>query len=171
MARKVTTTGSKARDLAGLSSVLPALALLGTFIVSASAAVFETGEFTDVSQAQRYHALINELRCLVCQNQSIADSNADLAADLRREVHRMISSGATDKAIADYLVERYGDFVLYNPPLKPTTVLLWAGPFLLCVIALVVLGSRVARRRQATGLSHEERERAEQLLERHHKED
>lgn len=167
MARNIATTGSETRHRAGLSSVLLALVVLGTCAFGAGAAVFETGEFTDASQAQRYHALINELRCLVCQNQSIADSNADLAADLRREVHRMISSGATDEAVVNYLVERYGDFVLYNPPLKPTTALLWAGPFLLCIIALVVLGSRVRRQRQVADLSNQERERAEQLLERH----
>lgn len=82
----------------------------------------------------------------------------------------MISSGATDQAIVDYMVERYGDFVLYRPPLKPATALLWLGPFLLCVIALVVLRSRVRRQRQTADLTDQERERAEQLLERHSEE-
>ena len=167
MERQTVTAISAARYVAGLTSPLLALVLLGASAVNVSAAVFESREFTDNEQAQRYHSLINELRCLVCQNQSIADSNADLAADLRREVHRMISSGATDQAIVDYLVERYGDFVLYRPPLKPTTVLLWFGPFLLCVIALVVLRSRVRRQRQTANLTDHERERAEQLLEHH----
>lgn len=166
MARKTATAGSETRYATGLTSALLTLVLLGACAICATAAVFETGEFADVEQAQRYHALINELRCLVCQNQSIADSNADLATDLRREVHRMISSGATDQAIVDYLVERYGDFVLYRPPLKSTTVLLWLGPFALCVIALMVLRSRVRRQRQAANLTDQERERAEQLLER-----
>lgn len=147
-----------------MNRVLLALVLAGAFAAGARAAVFETGEFANPAQAKRYHALINELRCLVCQNQSIADSNADLAADLRREVHRMISAGDTDQAIVDYLVERYGDFVLYRPPLKPTTVLLWVGPFLLCVMALLVLRSRVRRQPTSVALSEQERERAEQLL-------
>ena len=76
----------------------------------------------------------------------------------------MISAGDTDQAIVDYLVERYGDFVLYRPPLKPTTVLLWVGPFLLCVMALLVLRSRVRRQPTSVALSEQERERAEQLL-------
>lgn len=147
-----------------MNRVLLALVLAGAFAAGAPAAVFESGEFANPAQAERYHALINELRCLVCQNQSIADSNADLAADLRREVHRMISAGDTDQAILDYLVERYGDFVLYRPPLKPTTVLLWVGPFLVCVIALLVLRSRVRRQPTSVALSEQERERAEQLL-------
>ncbi len=114
----------------------------------------------------RLKALAVELRCLVCQNQTLADSSAPLAEDLRREIRGMIARGMDDRQIIDFLVARYGDFVLYRPPVKPETALLWAGPFLLLMAggtALVV----VLRRRQqeaGTALSAEERRRAEQLL-------
>ncbi|MGH8714839.1 MAG: cytochrome c-type biogenesis protein [Casimicrobiaceae bacterium] len=95
----------------------------------------------------RLKALESELRCLVCQNQTLADSNADLAADLRREVRELALAGRDDDQIRDYLVTRYGDFVLYDPPLKRTTWLLWFGPF-----ALLAAGAlswwRILRRRQ-----------------------
>ncbi len=114
--------------------------------------------------------LAEKLRCLVCQNQTLAESNADLAADLRREVKELIRAGKTDDQIMDYLVARYGDFVLYDPPFKPITVLLWVGPFALLVGALGVLFARVARRRKAaeqTGqgeLAAAERKLVEQVL-------
>lgn len=97
----------------------------------------------------RLKALAVELRCLVCQNQTLADSNAPLAEDLRREVREMIAKNMSDQEIIDFLVERYGDFVLYRPPLRATTTLLWAGPFLLLGIggAALVLA---LRRRQKT---------------------
>lgn len=82
-------------------------------------------------QDARYRVLIHELRCLVCQNQTIADSNADLAADLRRQVHERIAQGQTDEEIRTYVTERFGDFVLYKPPMNARTVVLWVGPFLL----------------------------------------
>ncbi|MEX2352637.1 MAG: cytochrome c-type biogenesis protein, partial [Gammaproteobacteria bacterium] len=84
-------------------------------------------EFDDPQQQQRYQSMLAEIRCLVCQNQSLADSNADLAQDLRNEVHRMVAAGDSNQEIIDYLVTRYGDFVLYRPPLKTTTLLLWFG--------------------------------------------
>ncbi len=83
----------------------------------------------------RLKALAVELRCLVCQNQTLADSNAPLAEDLRREVREMIAKNMSDQEIIDFLVERYGDFVLYRPPLRATTTLLWIGPFLLLAVA------------------------------------
>jgi len=82
--------------------------------------------------------LAEELRCLVCQNQTIADSNAELAVDLRRQIREQIAQGRNDAQIIDYMVQRYGDFVLYRPPLRATTALLWAGPFIL--LALGVAG-------------------------------
>lgn len=88
-------------------------------------------EGLDAAQEARYHGLINELRCLVCQNQTIAESNAPLAVDLRQQVAKQIAEGRDDTAIRGYLTERYGDFVLYRPPFKASTVLLWLGPFLL----------------------------------------
>mgnify|MGYP006267832361 FL=1 len=96
----------------------------------------------------RYRELIKEIRCLVCQNQSIADSQADLATDLKREVREMIDAGKTDAEILDFLTERYGDFVLYRPPVKENTLLLWLGPGLLVLVGAVVF-FRVLKSRAA----------------------
>jgi cytochrome c-type biogenesis protein CcmH len=114
----------------------------------------------------RVTALASELRCLVCQNQTIADSNAPLAEDLRNQVREKMRQGASDSDIVDYMVARYGDFVLYRPPLKLTTVLLWFGPLLLLAGGFVVLLRRVLRRRPAQDLqmTESERKRALELL-------
>jgi cytochrome c-type biogenesis protein CcmH len=115
----------------------------------------------------RLQVLAKELRCLVCQNESLADSQADLASDLRREVRELMRAGKSDAEIKQYLVARYGDFVLYRPPMKSTTYLLWVGPFLLLaggLVGLVVLVRRRRRVLQAPGLSAEQAERAERLL-------
>lgn len=93
-------------------------------------------------------SLSNELRCLVCQNQTIADSNAELAVDLRNQVRKQISEGKSDREILDYMVERYGDFVLYRPPLNYKTILLWLGPFLLLIIAMLILIQQIRARHQ-----------------------
>ena len=108
-----------------------------------------------------------ELRCLVCQNESLASSHAELADDLRREVRDLIRSGKTDQEIKDFLVARYGDFVLYRPEVKPLTWVLWFGPFLLLLIAAVFLTVYLRQRRALTApsaLSDDDRARAEQLL-------
>jgi len=121
----------------------------------------------DVVVEQRLVDISEELRCLVCQNETIAASRADLAQDLRREIRKMIAEGKSDKAILDFMVERYGDFVRYRPPLKPTTWLLWGGPFLLLAGGLAGLIAFL-RRRAATSaapqLSAEEHRRAAALL-------
>jgi cytochrome c-type biogenesis protein CcmH len=95
----------------------------------------------------RLKALAEELRCLVCQNQTIADSNAPLALDLRNQIRTQIGQGKSDAQIRDYMVDRYGDFVLYRPPLKASTVILWAGPFVLLAAGLAVFLGLVRRRR------------------------
>lgn len=105
--------------------------------------------FTDREEA-RYQGLINQLRCLVCQNQTIAESNAPLAQDLRRQVQNMILQGKDDEAILDFLTQRYGDFVLYRPPVKRMTWLLWGGPFGLLFLALLVALLIFRRRPAAT---------------------
>lgn len=98
-------------------------------------------------QETHYRELIHQLRCLVCQNQTIADSDAPLAQDLREQVQRQLREGRSDTEIKAYLTARYGDFVLYKPPMKPATFLLWVGPFLLLALALM-LALRFMRRRQ-----------------------
>lgn len=123
-------------------------------------------EFSTPEQEQRYKGLAEELRCLVCQNQSLADSHAELAQDLRNEVYRMIVQGHSDQEIVDFLVTRYGDYVLFRPPLKTGTVLLWAGPFLLLIGAfLIVFRFTQRNRRQTTpALSSEDQQKLDALL-------
>ena len=128
--------------------------------------VFEPRGISTPEHEQRYRTLVDELRCLVCQNQTIAESNADLASDLRREVYRMVEDGRSEDEIAGFMVARYGDFVLYRPPLRSGTVLLWAGPFLLAATGLTVLAIHLRRRRRtlAAPLAAEERERLRRFL-------
>src|SRR5258706_13946517 len=120
----------------------------------------------DPALEKRVRDLSSELRCLVCQNQTLADSNAPLALDLRNQVREQLKSGKSERDVIDFLVARYGDFVLYRPPFKASTVLLWAGPFLLLAVGLTLLAWRVRRRRvPEPELSGAERARAARLLE------
>jgi cytochrome c-type biogenesis protein CcmH len=123
--------------------------------------------FDDPADEQVFRQLIEELRCLVCQNESLAGSQAELAQDLRREVYEMLRAGKTKDDIIQFLVARYGDFVLYNPPLKPTTYPLWFGPFLLMGIGGFFLARTLLRRRRDSeaSLSPEEQARLQALLE------
>ncbi|MCG5534830.1 cytochrome c-type biogenesis protein [Ectothiorhodospira mobilis] len=124
--------------------------------------------FDDPKMEDRYRALLHQLRCTVCQNQSLADSNAGLARDLRREVREQLRAGVSDEGITEYLVARYGDFVLYRPPLSARTLLLWTGPFLLLALGLgaVHLAARQSRRAGARpAVDPAARERARRLLE------
>jgi cytochrome c-type biogenesis protein CcmH len=106
----------------------------------------EVLEFRDRAEEQRFQNLARQLRCLVCQNESLADSSADLAKDLRQEVFEQMRQGKTDGEIKNYLTARYSDFVLYNPPLRGGTLLLWFGPLLVLGIGAFVL-ARIVRRR------------------------
>ena len=120
----------------------------------------------DAVVEERLRTLAEELRCLVCQNQTIADSNAPLALDLRTQIRTQIAAGASDAQIREYMVDRYGDFVLYRPPLKATTALLWVGPFLLLGVGVVVF-VRVMRRgrHESAGAPDAEAARIAALLE------
>ena len=120
-------------------------------VVLAALCALQAQALADVAFDTRLKKLESELRCLVCQNQTLADSNADLAADLRKEVRELAMSGRTDDQIKQYLVARYGDFVLYKPPVKPTTWLLWFGPFAMLGIGAVVWWGVMRRRRRAGG--------------------
>ena len=122
----------------------------------------------DPALEQRVMRLAEELRCLVCQNQTIADSHAGLATDLKNEIREQLKAGKSEKQIVDFMVERYGDFVLYRPPMKATTILLWAGPFVL-LAAGAATGVLVVRRRRDTvtdpsQLTDAQRLKAAQLL-------
>lgn len=115
----------------------------------------------------RLDELSHELRCMVCQNESLASSRAELADDLRNEVRELIRSGKSDLEVKDFLVSRYGDFVLYKPEVKPLTWVLWFGPFVLLVIAVIFLGMYLRQRRALAApeaMSDDERARAKQLL-------
>lgn len=127
----------------------------------------------EAPDAVRIRQLEQSFRCLVCQNETIADSTADLARDLRGKIAGQVAAGATDQEVRDYMVRRYGDFVLYTPPFKPLTWLLWLGPFMLLCIGALVLLRIVGRRRtvQARALTSDEQSRVEALLGGHATED
>ncbi len=141
-------------------------ALLALFI----GAVFGQAEEVakpDPAVEARLKSLGEELRCLVCQNQTIADSNAPLALDLRNQIRAQIAAGRSDDQIRDYMVERYGDFVLYRPPFKATTAILWLGPLLLIIAGAAIFFAIVRRRGADTAVeapSGKRREELEQLL-------
>ena len=144
--------------------------VFGSLVLSGTAMAVQPGEqLKDAAQEARARKLSAELRCLVCQNQTIADSNAELAVDLRREIRGMIAAGKSDKEIVDFMVDRYGDFVLYRPPLKGITLLLWGGPLALMLFGLAAL-IRYLRRRttridaEDQPLSADEASRADALL-------
>jgi cytochrome c-type biogenesis protein CcmH len=123
----------------------------------------------DPALEQRLHNLSQDLRCLVCQNETLADSRADLANDLRDEIREQMKAGKSDKEIIDFLTARYGQFILYKPQVTPTTYLLWFGPFVLLLAGLAVLFHYIKRRRDLIPekpLTSDERRRAEELLRR-----
>ena len=121
---------------------------------------------------ERYEHLLSELRCLVCQNQTVAESPADLSNDLRVEVKEMLERGATDEEIFKFMSDRYGDFVLYNPPVKPRTYLLWIGPFVL-LIGGIILAILLVRKRSNSAvnndLNDQDKQRLKDLLDEENK--
>ena len=120
----------------------------------------------DPALDKRVAGLAHELRCLVCQNQTLADSNAPLAVDLRNQIREQLKGGASERDVIDFMVARYGDFVLYRPPLKASTLALWIGPFVLLALGAFLLVRRLVRRRAPEPqLSEAERARAAKLLE------
>lgn len=148
------------------------LLLLALLMPMAAQAAIDSFEFRDEATRERFHSLTAELRCPKCQNQNIADSNSPIAEDLRREIHRMLQQGESDQAIIDFMVARYGEFVLYRPRLTSQTLVLWYGPFgLLAIGALVVvLLTRKRKQHQPDGadpahqLSVAEKRRLDELL-------
>ena len=145
---------------------------LGLTLTGAAHAAIDTYEFADDTERARFRELTQELRCPKCQNQDIADSNAPIATDLRREIYRMLGEGKSNQQIIDFMVDRYGDFVRYKPALTGKTSVLWFGPLALLVGGVVLIGVIVGRRRrvlQAEGagsLSSEERQRLAALLDK-----
>ena len=148
-----------------LVSALILCLLLGAGTTHAGVTL-EAFKFDSRAEEQHFKDLIEELRCLVCQNQSLLDSDAELAHDLRAEVYNMIQAGKSDEEIITFLVARYGDFVLYNPPLKPSTWLIWFGPFVLLLVAAFLLLRAVRRQKNipAPEITPEERARLDAIL-------
>lgn len=149
-------------------SALLFMATIGSAIGPTAWAAIDAFEFNTPAQEQQYRTLIEELRCPKCQNQNIADSNAPLAADLRQKVYEMIQAGRDNTEIKDYMVQRYGDFVTYRPPLKPLTWPLWFGPLGSVVIVGIILGLWIRRRSrqiEPAMLSEAEQARLANLLE------
>lgn len=148
---------------------LLAAAVLALGLAGVAHAAIDTYEFAKDGDRERFRELTKELRCPKCQNQDIADSNAPIATDLRREIFRMLGEGKDDQQIIDFMVDRYGDFVRYKPALTGKTALLWFGPAGLLLAGVVVMAVIVRRRRVAPidgadALSPEERKRLDQLL-------
>jgi len=146
-----------------LRNVLAAFCLTWT---AAGLAGLEQFDFTGNVDEDRFKELIAEIRCLVCQNQSLSDSDAELAHDLRQEVYDLMQTGQENAQIVDFMVARYGDFVLYSPPVKPSTYLLWYGPFVLLAIGFLFLIKTVRQRTRQTesDFSEQEQERLKAIL-------
>ncbi|MBF6621984.1 MAG: cytochrome c-type biogenesis protein CcmH [Pseudomonadales bacterium 32-61-5] len=146
--------------------------LLALCMIGGAQAAIDAYEFQSEAERERYRTLVEELRCPKCQNQNIADSNAPIAMDLRREIFRMLEEGQSNEQIVDYLVARYGDFVRYKPPVNIKTLLLWYGPIALLVVGFGVLALILMRRRRGADsdahntLSEAERERLATLLDK-----
>lgn len=143
------------------------VALVLALLPGAVTAAEPVREFDSAAERERYRSLLEKLRCLVCQNESLASSNADLAQDLRDEVYRLVVvEDRSNAAAVDFLVQRYGDFVLFRPPVQPNTWLLWFGPLVLLAIAVAVAAGVVRQRRAARQppLSAAEHAEAQRLL-------
>ncbi|EIJ33847.1 cytochrome c-type biogenesis protein [Thiothrix nivea] len=132
----------------------------------AAFASIEVHQFQTPTQEALYNEMIAELRCLVCQNQNLADSNSELARDLRGKTYELVMAGSSRDEIIEFMVSRYGDFVLYKPPVKQSTLLLWTGPLLFMLLGLGILFAflRKKSRQVSQPISEADRQRAEQLL-------
>jgi cytochrome c-type biogenesis protein CcmH len=138
-----------------IPACLPMLAALAMLVIGAAAhALDANGQIEDPALQARYEKITKDLRCLVCQNESVADSNAPLAEDLRRQVREMLIGGKSDDAVFDFMTARYGEFVRYNPPLEAKTMLIWGAPFLMLLIGGAVI-FRVVRQRSRMPMDDE----------------
>ena len=149
-----------------MNSLKLSISLLFVLVFSASLqAKVETHDFENAQMEADYKVLINELRCLVCQNQNLADSNAELAQDMRSKVFKMLGEGKQKQEIVDYMVARYGDFVMYRPPVKSSTFILWFGPLIFFVVAGIVVATYIRRQKQETvAVDVQQQQKAHSLL-------
>ena len=150
-------SGNESRSLGGKASRLPggrdalaprgiAAAVLLMLMAAPAAAVDTQAPLATAEQQSLYRKLLEEVRCMVCQNQNLADSNAPLAQDMRRELHRMVEEGASEADVKQFLLDRYGDFALYRPRLAPHTILLWVGPGVIVLLSLGAIAMVIRRR-------------------------
>lgn len=151
----------------GIVATLALVLFDGGRVFATQGDLFEPRDFSLPEHEERYLRMVDSLRCLVCQNQTIAESDADLATDLRREVHRMIEQGSSDEEIADFMTARFGEFVLYRPRLRSDTILLWFGPLVFVAAGSALLFLRLRKTKDAldSSTSGPVRERARRLLE------
>ncbi len=141
--------------------------VLTLLVVSVSSqAVIDVYQFDDPEKEALYKKLTGELRCTVCQNQPISDSNADLAKDLRRKTYEMISAGKDEEFVLNFMTQRFGDFILFRPPFQSNTLVLWIGPFIILIVAVFFLIKFIRRSTDDVPLTDTDRAQAEQLLER-----
>ena len=140
---------------ASIGALALVLGIIGAFTCSAAVqAVDANGQLEDHALQARFERIAQDLRCLVCQNESIADSNVELASDLRRQVREMLVAGKSDDAIFDFMTDRYGEFVRFSPPLEPKTLLIWGAPFIMLLLGGVII-YRVVRQRSRMPLDDE----------------
>jgi len=149
-----------------LNGLLSLTLVVGMLLAFSAQAKVDTRTFSSPQVEKDYNDLVNELRCLVCQNQNLAGSNAELAIDLRERVYEMLEQGASREEVVDFMVKRYGDFVLYRPPLKSTTLFLWFGPLILIVIGgvIVVAYMRRQKKQPVEDIPEQQQQRAHSLL-------
>ncbi|KMV73028.1 cytochrome C [bacteria symbiont BFo2 of Frankliniella occidentalis] len=140
------------------------MALAGLLLTTTVWAAIDTYHFSSVEQEEQYRALTQSLRCPKCQNNSIADSSAMIAADMREKVYQLMEQGQSRQQIIDYMVARYGNFVTYEPPVTPSTLILWLGPLLFVIGGGVVIFLRAKRQPQAAKLSGEEQQRLAKVI-------
>ncbi|MEL0628112.1 cytochrome c-type biogenesis protein [Psychromonas aquatilis] len=140
------------------------------FFSQSSQAAIEAFEFDNAQQEQTFHELTKLLRCPKCQNNNIADSNAELAKDLRNKTYELVKSGQSKQQVIDYMVARFGNFVRYDPPITPATIFLWLGPLLFIILGVVVLIKQVnAKSKKINNLDVKEQDKLQQLLKQHTK--
>jgi cytochrome c-type biogenesis protein CcmH len=147
-------SGRRTAARLGAFALLLASALASFTCCAAALPVDANGQLEDRALQARFERITKDLRCLVCQNESIADSNVELAGDLRRQVREMLVAGKSDGAIFDFMTDRYGEFVRFNPPLEPKTLLIWGAPFIMLLLGSVII-YRVVRQRSRMPLDDE----------------
>ncbi len=149
-----------------MKRVIPIVLALLAISLTSFASPIDVYLFEDLEKEALYKKIVKELRCTVCQNQDIGASNAELAQDLRRKTYEMVADGKDQEYVLNFMAQRYGDFILYNPPLQKNTLVLWIGPLIILIIAIILLLRFIRRTDFDAPLSESDRVQAEKILER-----